>query len=113
MNFWTSKLNKILIDIKFCFFRTTISKQTEKLAKSLIHDNLEFLFEEAKTMVHNENADHLHKLYQLLKDMENPLARLVKMFKSYVESVGKEKIKEAKTPKDFVDIICLHYDNFK
>jgi len=93
--------------------KTTISKQTEKLAKSLIHDNLEFLFEEAKTMVHNENADHLHKLYQLLKDMENPLARLVKMFKSYVESVGKEKIKEAKTPKDFVDIICLHYDNFK
>ena len=45
--------------------------------------------------------------------MENPLARLVKMFKTYVESVGKEKIKEAKTPKDFVDIICLHYDNFR
>jgi hypothetical protein len=64
-------------------------------------------------MVQNENADHLHKLYQLLKSMENPLNRLVKMFKSLFERIGKEKIKEAKSPREFVDIVCLHYDNFR
>ena len=45
--------------------------------------------------------------------MEAPLARLVKMFKTYVEEIGIEKIQEAKTAKDFVDLVCLHYDRYK
>ena len=89
-----------------------MSKQKQRIEKSLIHDGLDFLFEEAKTMVTNENADQLNKLYQLLKNMEAPLAKLVKMFKSNVERIGRDKIREAKTPKDFVDIICTHYDNY-
>jgi cullin 2 len=93
--------------------RSTMDKQKERIEQSLIHDRLDVLFDEAETMVANENADHLHKLYQLLKSMENPLNKLVKMFKSYVEKIGKNKIKEAKTPREFVDIVCAHYDNFR
>ena len=39
-------------------------KQKERIVKSLIYDGLEFLFEEAKTMVKNENSDQLQKLYK-------------------------------------------------
>ena len=45
--------------------------------------------------------------------MEAPLAKLVKMFKNNVERIGKGLIREAKTPKDFVDIICKHYDDYR
>lgn len=55
----------------------------------------------------------LSKLYKLLKNMEAPLAKLVKMFKNNVERIGKGLIREAKTPKDFVDIICKHYDDYR
>ena len=44
-----------------------MDKQKERIEQSLIHDRLDVLFHEAETMVQNENADHLHKLYQLLK----------------------------------------------
>ena len=45
--------------------------------------------------------------------MEAPLAKLVKMFKNNVERIGKGLIREAKAPKDFVDIICKHYDDYR
>ena len=64
-------------------------------------------------MVEHENEDHLNKLYKLLKNMEAPLARLVKMFKNNVEKIGKTRIKEAKTPMDFVNIVCKHYDDYR
>ena len=64
-------------------------------------------------MVEHENEDHLNKLYKLLKNMEAPLARLVKMFKNNVEKIGKTLIKEAKTPMDFVNIVCKHYDDYR
>ena len=81
--------------------------------KSLIYDGLDFLFDKAQLMVRTENAAQLKKLYLLFQNMETPLARLVKMFKTYVEEIGIEKIKDAKTAKDFVDLVCQHYDKYK
>ena len=51
-------------------------------------------------------------LRKLFKNMEGPLARLVKMFKNYVEEVGISQIQEAQTSKDFVDFVCCHYDRY-
>lgn len=95
------------------FDRSTMSKQKDKIVKSLIFDALEFLFEAAEIMVKMENAEQLQKLYKLFKDMEDPLARLVKMFKLYIEEIGIDKIKPVKTSRDFVDVVCSHYDNYK
>merc|ERR1711892_1111873 len=92
--------------------RSTMPKQKQRIEKSLIHDGLDFLFEQAVVMVERENEEHLNKLYKLLKNMEAPLAKLGKMFKNNVERIGKGLIREAKTPKDFVDIICKHYDDY-
>ena len=91
----------------------TMDKQKGRIVKSLINDFEDFLFEEAKMMVRKENDEQLQKLYKLFKDMEVPLARIAKMFKTYVEEIGIEKIQEAKTAKDFVDLVCHHYDRYK
>jgi len=93
--------------------RSTIAKQKDRIVKSLIYDGLDFLFDKAQLMVRTENAGQLKKLYLLFQNMETPLARLVKMFKTYVEEIGIEKIKDAKTAKDFVDLVCQHYDKYK
>jgi len=45
--------------------------------------------------------------------MEDPLSRLVKMFKQYVEEIGIKKIKKIKNPKEFVEATCNHYDQYK
>ena len=63
---------------------TTKEKQKERIVKSLIYDGLDFLFEKADTMIRNEDASQLQKLYQLFEDMETPLAKLVKMFKDWI-----------------------------
>ena len=63
---------------------TTKEKQKERIVKSLIYDGLDFLFEKADTMIRNEDAQQLQKLYQLFEDMEAPLAKLVKMFKARI-----------------------------
>merc|ERR1712227_591514 len=92
---------------------TTKEKQKERIVKSLIYDGLDFLFEKADTMIRNEDASQLQKLYQPFEDMETPLAKLVKMFKTYVEEIGIDRILKAKTPKEFVDLVCAHYDKYK
>ena len=45
--------------------------------------------------------------------MEDPLSKLVKMFKQYVEEIGIKKIKKIKNPKEFVEATCNHYDQYK
>ena len=68
------------------------------------------MFVKIKPLKKTENADQLNQLYRLFHDMEDPLSRLVKMFKQYVEEIG---IKKIKNPKEFVEATCNHYDQYK